>query len=389
MSHAPFASAPALPEADSFQETLRELARHMVGTMDPSRADRLFPPDAMAFQTNALNLAYGACGPALFLHDVLGELPQVAREWLLAQPVEPSAYPPGLYSGIAGVAWTFAELGLLEHAQALFEKVSTSPLAFRAVDIFDGVAGWGLTALAFHQRTRDDRYLALAGRAADHLLANAQSHEHGLWWRNEGESVARLGFALGGSGAALFLLYLGRATGEARYLAAARGALDFEIAHAQERGAALVWGVTAGATGHRPYWLRGGAGVASTLIRFFAVLQDERYLQVARRAARGCGVFFSAAPHLFEGLTAMGETLLDMYQVTGEPQYLELARQKARQTLLFRIERPTGLAFPGRYLLRVSHDYGMGGAGIGMFLHRLLKNSPRRFHDLPGLTPPH
>jgi hypothetical protein len=123
--------------------------------------------------------------------------------------------------------------------------------------------------------------------------------------------------------------------------------------------------------------------VASALIRFFEVLKEERYLSLAHRAARGCAVFFSAAPHLFEGLASMGETLLDMYRVTGEPRYLEQARGKAMQTLLYRIDRPQGVAFPGRYLQRISHDYGLGGAGIGLFLHRVATQGPRRFHDLP------
>ncbi|RKH65181.1 lanthionine synthetase C family protein [Corallococcus llansteffanensis] len=380
-------SAP-LPEADTFRDAIRGLARHMMSTMDTQRADRLFPADAMAFQTNPLNLAYGACGTALFLHDALGELPQAVREWLLAQPVDPTLYPPGLYSGIAGVAWSFAEMGLLERGLELFDLVPRSSLAFKAPDIFEGVAGWGLASLAFHLRTRDAKFLELACRAGEHLLKSAERGDAGLWWRSGDEPSARLGFALGSSGVAFFLLNLWRATGEARYLEGARGAMDFDIAQGQERGDTLLWGVTAGALGHRPYWLRGGAGVTSALIRFFEVLKEERYLDVARRAARGCEAFFSAAPHLFEGLASMGESLLDMFQVTGEHRYLELARQKATQTLLYRIDRPEGVAFPGRYLVRISHDYGVGGAGIGLFLHRALTPQPRRFHDLSFGEPP-
>lgn len=372
----------AIPEAKVFRDTLQSLARHMLASMDPSRTDRLFPTDVMAFQTNALNLAYGACGTCLFLHDALGELPQAVRDWLVAQPVDLALYPPGLYSGLAGVAWSFAEMGMVERGLEIFELVPKSPLAFRAPDLFAGVAGWGLASLAFHLRTRDEKFLGMACQAGENLLKRAERSEAGISWRNESDGLTRIGFALGGSGPALFLLYLWRATGESRYLEAARRALDFEVSHAQELGEALVWGVTAGSMGHRPYWLRGGAGVTSTLIRFFRILKEERYLHLARRGARGCGTFFSAAPHLFEGLTSMGESLLDVFQVTGDPQYLKLAHQKAMQTLLFRIDRPEGTAFPGRYLLRISHDYGVGGAGIGLFLHRLVGLRPRRFHDL-------
>ncbi|WP_223637640.1 lanthionine synthetase C family protein [Corallococcus sp. EGB] len=377
----------AAPETAPLHRALQDLARDMLATLDMTRSDRLFAQDAMGFQTNPLNLAYGASGPALFLRSVLGELPPQVRDWLAAQPVDLANYPPGLYSGLAGIAWSFAEVGLLERGRELFALAMKSPLALRAVDMFDGASGWGMAALAFHLRTRDPGYLEHAVRAGQYLLTRAERSSHGVSWRNDFDGAVRLGFGLGNSGAAYFLLCLWRATSERKYLDAARDGLDFDVAHAQAQGENLVWGTTAGAEGHRPYWLRGGAGVTSTLIRFFEVLQDERYLHLARRGARPCGAFFSAAPHLFEGLASMGETLLDMHRVTGEQHYLDQARQKAHQCLLYRIERPQGLAFPGRYLMRISHDFGVGGAGIGLFLDRVLKLQPRKFHDLPLDTP--
>lgn len=376
----------AVPEAGLLRETNHGLARHMLATMDPARADRLFPPDTQTLQTNALSVGHGACGTALFLHDVLGELPQAVRDWLLAQPVDLATYPPGLYSGLAGVAWSFAELGLPERGLELMARVPASPLAFESSDLFGGAAGWGLAALALHLRTRDAKLLELATRAGEHLVRTARPTDAGLHWRGEEGGAVPLGFARGGSGIAFFLLSLWRVTREPSFLEAARRAMDFEVAHGQERNGGLVWGVDVDDKGYRPYWLKGGAGVTSTLIRFHEVLKEPRYLELARKAARGCEVTFSATPHLFEGLASVGETLLDMYRVTGEARYLELARKKARQTLLFRLERPEGVAFPGRFLLRISHDLGMGGAGIGLFLHRLTTLGPRRFHDVfpPG-----
>src|SRR5437868_1876016 len=93
-------------ERHEVRETLFRLAQHVLASMDLKRKDRLWPADPVVFQTNPLNLAHGACGTALFLFDILGELPAEARAWLLNQPVDTASYPPGLYSGIAGVAWT-------------------------------------------------------------------------------------------------------------------------------------------------------------------------------------------------------------------------------------------------------------------------------------------
>jgi rhamnogalacturonyl hydrolase YesR len=375
---------PQIPESDVLAQTIASLAEQMIVSMDTSRKDRLWPADAMVFQTNALNLAYGACGTALFLHDALGELPAVPRDWLMAQPIDNVTYPPGLYSGIAGIAWCFAEMGMLDRAVNLFELIPQSPLAFKTAEIFSGVAGWGLAALALHLKTGDEQFRSLACQAGDHLLKTAKHTDLGASWPDENDDVP-LGFALGGSGIAVFLLYLWYSTKEDRYLQVAREALEFDLAYAKNVGDTLLWGASVESRGHRPYWLRGGAGVASALIRFAQMLNDDRYRDLACRAVRPCTSFFSAAPHLFEGLASMGESLLDVYQVTGDEFYLEKARQKATQTLLYSIERPQGIAFPGRYLFKISHDYGVGGAGIGLFLHRLIGLRPRRLHDIfPG-----
>ncbi len=371
-----------VPESALLTEAVSNLARNMVTTMDTSRKDRLWPADAMVFQTNPLNVAYGACGTALFLHSALGDLPPQARDWLLDQPVDLANYPPGLYSGIAGIAWSFAEMGMMDRAIELFKLVPRSPLAFESADVFSGVAGWGMASLALCLRTGNDWLAKLACEAGDHLVNSAQTDSNGSFWTDGQNDDIPLGFALGGSGIALFLLYLSHATGNPAYQRFARQAIDFEVAHAQVKDESLVWGSSTGSLGNRPYWLRGGAGVTAALIRFAQLLGESHYLDLARKAARPCGSFFSAAPHLFEGLASMGESLLDMFLVTGDESYLQKARQKAIQTLLFTIDRPEGIAFPGRYLFKISHDYGVGGAGIGLFLLRLVQLAPRTFHDL-------
>jgi lantibiotic modifying enzyme len=290
---------------------------------------------------------------------------------------------------MAGIAWTFAELGWLDEAVSVFEMAMSSRLRFKFPWIFDGAAGWGLAALELHRRTNDVRFLNWATGAAQHIVTTRETDTRGTFWRDDRNGVVRLGYAYGGSGTAYFLALVGVVTGESRYVEVARQAVDFAIAHARAHGRdGLTWGATTDDAGHGPYWLRGGGGVASALIRMWRILGATEFLVLARRAALSCAGFFSAAPHSFEGLAAMGETLLDMYTLTGEEEYLALARLKARQTLLFRIEREHGVAFPGRFLFRISHDLGTGGAGVGLFLLRTLEPGPRPYHDLtPAALP--
>jgi lantibiotic modifying enzyme len=263
-------------------------------------------------------------------------------------------------------------------------------LAFESPTLFDGVAGWGLAALALFVATQDEEFLAIAQLAGNHLIEAKRTAPEGLYWTSGEADSTKLGMGFGGSGIALFLLNLWTETRHSGFLKAARGAMDFEIAHARkrERDGSLDWPYSVDAQLYSPYWLRGGGGVASTLIRFYKVLGEDRYIDLARRAAIPCAAFFSVAPHSFEGLASMGETLLDMYQVVREQDYFDAAVFKARQILLYKIEQREGIAFPGRFLVRISHDYGTGGAGIGMFLQRLLIGSPRKFHDLRWSSEP-
>jgi hypothetical protein len=60
-----------------------------------------------------------------------------------------------------------------------------------------------------------------------------------------------------------------------------------------------------------------------------------------------------------------------VYEFTGDPRFLQEAHRTADGILLFRVERLSGLAFPGQQLLRISTDFGTGSAGIIAFLDRL------------------
>lgn len=131
-----------------------------------------------------------------------------------------------------------------------------------------------------------------------------------------------------------------------------------------------------------PYWRYGNAGIGSVLIRFYAILQDQRYLTLADKAARYATSKFAGFPGQFMGLSGMGEFLLDMYRFTGCTHYRDEALKIAAGVLLYAVPEQQGTAFPGDELMRLSTDYGTGSAGIGMFLRRLLQPGSRLFHDL-------
>lgn len=74
--------------------------------------------------------------------------------------------------------------------------------------------------------------------------------------------------------------------------------------------------------------------------------------------------------------------MLDVYRSTGDEEYWNKACDIAETILWFRVEDDGGIAFPGRWLNRITHDYATGSAGIGMFLSRLVEPRARDFADL-------
>src|SRR5215216_4460702 len=142
------------------QATIDETAAYLLATADFARSDRLWPADALVFATNPLSVAYGACGSALFLHsaDRLTERRDVL-DWMLARPLSTDTYPPGLYIGLAGIAYAFAELGLSREAEDVLQLAYQSPLLYEEPGMFLGAAGWGLASVDFHHRTGRRLYL--------------------------------------------------------------------------------------------------------------------------------------------------------------------------------------------------------------------------------------
>jgi serine/threonine protein kinase len=367
--------------------TTREIAQYLMNTYDVGRQDRLWPSDYSVFMTNPLSIAYGACGTILGLKDLQGEIPGEIEKWLFARSVGVTSVPPGLYVGLAGVAWTLAELGRMSKACDVMRLAYSSSLLYSDPTLFHGAAGWGLASLRLYQATGDRPFLTQARNAAGYLISAAEDRG-GTWcWKHQLDDTVHLGIAFGASGIALFLLNLYVATADESFLTWAHRAMAFEIANAMTVDDHLVWGRSAGSVVREPYWLHGAAGIASVLIRFHKVLGDQNYLSLAQKAATGAFSRFSVQPTQFEGLSGIGEVMLDMYMATGDIHYRKLAFDLARSILCYRIPRPEGCAFPGRLLLRIGNDFGYGTAGVGCFLNRLLNPAPRRFHDLESGQP--
>lgn len=374
-------SACCAPLSLNLDQELRDMRRYVLNTADYERSDRVWPADSVVFQTNSLSVAFGACGTVLFLKQVLKDLPEELVGWLRKQPLGVGTHPPGLHLGLAGIAYTFLEIGLRKEAESAMRLAYQSPLLYKEPNMLLGVAGWGFASLHLYIHTGNRDYLEQAECAGEHLLQSARVNGQTCCWHHQDEAV-HYGFGYGASGIALFLLYLHIATGRDDFRSCAVRGLEFEIANKVESEVGWQWKRHDGDTILYPYWVHGSAGVGCTLIRFYSLLGTRRYKKLACKVASDAFVKYSFCPGLFEGLAGIGELMLDMFHVTGDADYQHKAQDIADTILWFKIVKPEGTAYPGRWLSRISNDYATGAAGIGLFFNRLVRPRRRLFVDI-------
>ena len=258
-------------------------------------------------------------------------------------------------------------------------------LLMRTPDVLHGAAGYGLACLRFWVDGLGGEFLDEAVRVGDHLMTSCADGSGGAHWRDQNGDIP-LGYARGGSGIALFLLMLHRATGDERPLATGRSALGFDLGHAVWQGEELAGfpalmpeDVPPELIVPRCYWDSGSAGILTTLVRYLTVTPDDGELR-GRLAPLVGNVShkYAAFPQLFHGLAGMGNALIDVWRLTGDGRCLDAAWRTAEGVLLFRVDRPEGAGFPGEQVGRESADFATGTAGVALFLDRLLGSGTGR-----------
>ncbi len=361
-------------------DTLREEAAHTVdgaveyirNHADYTRDDRLWPASGEVFHTNAVHVQYGAAGTAYFLFQATGEVSEREVGWIVDH-LGGRALPPGLMAGAGGVALLLCDVGETGHASALMDRARESADLLTLPDLYYGAAGWGIANLGLWARTRDPRFLEDAIAIGDELLGTAQEDDRGLSW--EADGFVRLGYGEGQSGTATFFFYLYAATQHARFRDAGVRALEFDWSYGVDVRFGILWFPHIEAKPgdpKSPHIRFGTAGVGTAALRGFLATGEERFLEWARRCAYTVSRRYTNKLWHDYGMAGYMELLLDMYQVTNDTAYLHSAWHLAERLVLHRIETAEGVAYLGRDLMRISCDFAMGSAGIGVVLHRLL-----------------
>lgn len=395
----PHESAPQEPgrlgDAELKQLTSDALA-HLVSTMNPASAHRLWRTTPFGATSDPLNVQHGAAGILGVLTRAYETAPDPALRDTIATVAhwisrtvgrEPRALP-GLHFGRSGTAWALLDAGralgdeaLVAHARELAERV---PLRWPNPDICHGMSGAGMTQLRFWEGTGGGHFLSRAQEAAE-AVAAARERREGLsaWpiardWPSRLAGLVHYGFAHGVAGVGAFLLAAGRATHDSAHLDLAADAAETLLATARLKDGAAYW--PSGPASHvlKSHWCSGSSGVATFLVRLWQETSDDRLRTVCHQAALAVRRSrWHAGTAQCHGLAGDGEFLLDLAEASGEDQYRVWADELAVGLYARHAVHYGRVLTPDETGVSLSLDYNTGLAGVLAFLLRLRDGGPR------------
>jgi len=304
---------------------------------------------------------------------------------------------PGLYTGVAGIAWAGYDVARLRGddpgpALALARQIPTD---WHMPDVVHGLAGAGLAFAHLWQQGAGDEFRERVGACADALAKSAVDTEYGLMWPVPVDAESGLagraayGFAHGVAGIGTFLLTASRVTNEDRYRDLAVRAAQTLAANAQGDEANAWWYADPEEQeiGNYPvsaaHWCNGASGAGTFLLRLGQATDDPMWTDLARRAAttvrreaRGATVCYC------HGLAGNADFLLDMADILCEQRYRDWAEELARLITATAARQDGRLVIADDTKKAVSPGFATGTAGTATFLHRLVRGGRRWW--MPG-----
>jgi tRNA A-37 threonylcarbamoyl transferase component Bud32 len=349
-----------------------DMVRAIRASATPDRTDRLFPGDIDQFRVTGggLGLAHGAAGVLYALSEATGVRVPEYEEWLVTRASQPTRGTRlGLYSGLAGVAYTLARLGKLDAAVAVARSCLDERWHRLGHDLYDGLAGFALAMMSVGDKAGEPGLSAAGMRAAAAVAAPYLGTPPGSAGQRAADgSGAPVGLLRGASGKALLFIRMYERTGNPDYLNAAECAIAADLAGCvTDRHGALQVSDEGWRT--LPYLGSGSGGIGMVIDQFTAHRGNEAFADAARgiRLAADSGFYVQAG--LFYGRAGMISCLASARNAGQAGDDSGRAAARAIGTHVDRlawhaVRYGGGLAFSGDMLLRLSMDLGTGTAGV-------------------------
>ena len=204
-----------------------------------------------------------------------------------ADPTDPTSVRNDLYSGAPGVVLFLLELHhatgkreYLDEARAGADALLAALPNEKQPGLYTGIAGIAFTLGEVYRATKDEKYRQ-AVQAVVRTLGERAAHEGaGVHWGPVTDIVG------GTAGAGLFLLHAGKTIGDPAATKLAARAADrlIELGIAEHGG--LKWQMSPSFARMMPNFSHGTAGIAYFLARAYEDTQDKKYLDAAVAGAR-------------------------------------------------------------------------------------------------------
>lgn len=357
---------------------MEAVGQQLLADATPEREDRLWPGDPAQFDEPRFALAHGALGPILALHASSMHVPNSLIEWAASAclTAEPRT---GLMDGLSGAAAAFEMLGRSDTADELVGRCLQAPMRWNAPGLYGGPAGTALGYLRLHGRHPE--LLKTARAIFDELAGRANG-----WSQGDTTPIATgmSGVLRGASGTALLALRLYDLCGDAELITLAAAALrtDLRRCVAGEDGGLLLnegWRLL-------PYFGAGSAGIATVALELAKRDEDFDLVPLLEGFHRAVSPEFVLEAGLFEGRAGLmlASSAIHQHGASALDGALRLRRHHS-YLRMHSLTRPSGVGFPGKYLLRASCDLATGSAGVLWALARLRGRGP---HTLPLLDLP-
>lgn len=323
-----------------------------------------FPLGPTAYATNPHGLGYGTAGVLYALRRHGSEVDRRLVTGLLDRVrADLDTVPPGLLTGTAGLAWTFAELGEVDAARDLLRTGSGRALAKPDSTVAHGAAGIALTHLALHRHDGDPGHVA---RAAELLAGVPDGDELEATLGPQGMT----GWLYGRPGIALALRYLHDHVGDPALIRRGRSLLLADLAESYSDGPGIQFHVSRTDRRVEPYLATGTAGFALVAGRYLTGGDDPLDLAYQRCLATLRSPLLPVLPALLNGLAGIGSVLADLSTLTGAADLRSHALRAGGALFTYAVPRDDTIAFLGSGN-RFTTDLAEGAAGILLFLSQI------------------
>ena len=276
----------------------------------------------------------------------------------------------GLYTGAAGVLWSFIEANKYREAEEIAEMLMAGSYQEDDISFYSGMSGIGTALLKLYFYNGNDKILE--------AVLKIQRRIESILGKN---NISGRGIKFGRTGISIFYLYLYLATNKKEIFDQGQEMLMKECEYLVYREDGKIdLPNDENEIKASPYFLEGTAGLLAVLVRYFHIFQDKQLEEWIKKLVDGIDYNQVFSCTLFYGNAGIGNVFLDCYYYLNDERYLEKAMDIAKNCCLYEYRMPDGGALVADlFNMKLSADLGYGASGVMLFLNRLCNNEKYNF----------